>query len=56
MAEAEASAPSLSELLQRGWDAQRKVEKGELSSGSQEFKVGCIITYVYYCKHMQQRS
>ena len=40
MAEAETSTPSLSELLQRGWDAQRKVEKGELNSGSQDFKVG----------------
>ena len=46
MAAAEASAPSLSELLQRGWDAQRRVEKGELSSGSLEFKVGYKISHM----------
>ena len=34
---------SLQELFQRGLEGQRKVEGGELSSGSEEFKVKVLV-------------
>ena len=39
MAESMEADVSLSEVFQRGWDAQKKIEGGELGYGSVEFKV-----------------
>ncbi len=37
----------LSELFQKGMDGQRKVESGELSSKSEEFKVWVVDSINY---------
>ena len=36
-----AYAPLLQEQFQRGWEAQKTVESGEMASNSAEFKVRC---------------
>ena len=39
MAEAEEGAATLGEVFESGWEAQRKVDSGEMSSNSDDFKV-----------------
>ena len=38
---------SLAELLQKGWDTQMKVDRGELPSNSKEFQVSDLWTHLY---------
>ncbi len=37
--------PTLRQLFEAGWEAQRKTESGELSSNTQDYKVRTYMNY-----------